>query len=155
MRLVAQVLPGLWVQVRFMAIVTLSIVTGIGFWTRRLSLEVTTAAALILFACLLLTGGSMDRMNMALTPALLLVGLSLRRWTALLVGTFWFIGMVALLHGGLVSLHARGFLRRAPWNDTELSDALLVAVVVAIFFAGVVWQVLKQPGPARTDAVSA
>ena len=97
----------------------------------------------------------MDRMNMAFTPALLLLGVRHRRWAAALVGAFWFLGIVALLHGGLASLHARGFMRRPPWNDPELSDALLAAVLVVLFFGGLLWQMLKTPTGSRIDVASA
>jgi hypothetical protein len=61
-------------------------------WARgRVPLERVTASALVLYVMVFLTSGSLDRMNIAVVVATLLMGVSSARWGAALALT-WFLG---------------------------------------------------------------
>jgi hypothetical protein len=135
---VSRAAPGLWLTIRLVTLVVVAAAVGVGFFRRRLTLELVCASAMIWFACLVLTAGSMDRLNMALTTGLLISVPQTGRWGRWLVVLFCAAGLLPLLHiKWYYILPNATFMRRPPWNDYEMSDALFATLVTLAFFAAV------------------
>jgi len=146
-RFVFQLLPNGWDVVRLLAVSALTLFVGLGFWKRRLSTEATAVGLLVVFVCLLLIAGSMDRMNMALVPAVLILGCESRKWGLRLVTIYALAGSIAAVHYPLLILAHSSKLQSSPWNDGELSDALLTAAMVVAIFGALLAQFLSsRPG---------
>jgi hypothetical protein len=73
-RLVAGIAPEYWTAIKWSVIAGFGLIHVIGVWQKKLSIEVLTASAFILFVHLFTTDGSMDRLNIALMTCICLYG---------------------------------------------------------------------------------
>lgn len=105
---------------------------GIGLIRRTVSAELATAAGLMLVVCVLLIGGSMDRLNIAIVTAILLIGMqhavARRAAVAIYVG----LGFISAGLGYRLSLSEE----RTEALVVGLGVALLVGLLARRAFSG-------------------
>lgn len=121
---------------RLVAIPILSGVVLYGMWTRKVTASIATAALLAGFMALVLIGGSLDRMNIAFVPAIVLLGREHVWARRLAIG--WYVAL------GLVSV-SLGF-RLSLWE--ERYEAMVVGVGAILFFFWILVRVIRKDVPA-------
>ncbi len=105
--------PDYWRIMRVVLSGLILAVAGVGMWLRRISLATGSASLLIVFVVVMLTGGSIDRVNIGLTMAILLLGMDFRNGAYLLT-IYYFMGSMTVWHFALgemaYGLFAAGFV---------------------------------------------
>jgi hypothetical protein len=147
-------LPVEWVGVlRPTICMALVISTILLYFRRRIDLLNCTAALLVVFACLWLTTGSMDRMNVAMIFSLFCVAtISVRSWAGLTIFNFVaqipFYAVIAIQH-----------FRWNPMQDLEMLDAAATAIFVISYFSILLTRrgdrtTLSSSGPDLSEALN-
>ena len=114
---------------------------GASYYFRKIDLINACAAGLVVFLCLWVVSGSMDRMNIAMIFATICMAtLSVARWQRLVA-----INFVAQL---LIYTCVVARLRDPQWLfATEIPDAVATAIFVVSYFT----LLLQSPKPAAVD----
>jgi hypothetical protein len=125
-----RLLPTEWVGLlRPTICITLVILTTLLYVRGRIDLLNYTAASLVVFACLWLTTGGMDRMNITMIFALFCIAsVSVRSWVGLTI--FNFVAQIPL-YAIVIVQH----FRFNPMQDMEMFDAAAAAVFLISYFS--------------------
>ncbi|HQL64171.1 MAG TPA: hypothetical protein PLQ35_18000 [bacterium] len=94
--IIANYFPETWSDIRYLLVFMFLGTTGVGLVRRRLSLEMVTAVLFAVFVLMMLTGGSMDRMNMAIMTSIIIIGVSNYPISRMLT-IFYFFGYIPVL----------------------------------------------------------
>ncbi|HLJ87704.1 MAG TPA: hypothetical protein VKZ53_12840 [Candidatus Angelobacter sp.] len=122
---------GGWKIFRLGTVFILGAVSLLGYWRKRIGLDVVCATFLLMFVCVWLINGSMDRQNIALLPALLVLGMRSVRM-ALICALPYLLGGVA------------GFISRSPVNEVREATGVLLFVVT--YLAALCWLSFSRQG---------
>lgn len=117
----------------------LSVLVGVGLARRTLSMETATAALLLALVWIVLVAGGLDRMNIGMVPAILLIGRNHPWARRVAVALYVALGVVSLTMGYALSLHE------------QRAEALVIAGGLLAMLGFLAYLAIGSRGRAGTD----
>jgi hypothetical protein len=103
-------LPSIWKPLRLVAMGVVVCVSFLGYWRRKIRLDLLCTTLLLAFVVVWLINGGMDRENIGIVPALLVLGSSSVNAALLCMAPYLFIsGIGGLVTRGVFSPKLEGF----------------------------------------------
>ena len=151
---ISSVLPRAWLWLRYLLIGALCGLTGWGLKRRAVDVELASITFLLVFVDVLLTQGSLDRMNIGLILSLLVMGQYSGASRLLLTVAYSAIGLFAAMAALANSpIGFRRFVDDFVYQGTETHAGIFVMIYILIFVTLLAKQALT-PKPLGTEPLN-
>jgi hypothetical protein len=136
-------LPSGWKALRLVLLLSALGVSFVGYWRKRIGIDVLCATVLLAFVVIWMINGGTDRQNIALLPAILLLGRRSPRAAFICLMPYLLAGL-----GGFVTHGLHGQPVNFAVRETLEGLGILLFVIVYLVIAGWTWLFSRNLNPA-------
>jgi hypothetical protein len=136
-------LPSGWKALRLALLLSALGVSFVGYWRKRIGIDVLCATVLLAFVVIWMINGGTDRQNIALLPAILLLGRRSPRAAFICLMPYLLAGL-----GGFVTHGLHGQPVNFAVRETLEGLGILLFVIVYLVIAGWTWLFSRNLNPA-------